>query len=91
VSAVTRTYRITNELGMHMRAAAAFVQTANRFAADVEVEKDGQRVNGKSLMGVLLLAAAKGTEISLTCRGRDAEAALNALGSLIQSKFGLGE
>ena len=80
--------KIQNELGMHARAATKFVQTANRFKADVSVEKDGQTVNGKSIMGVLLLAAAKETFIKVRCAGEDAEAALAALADLVNEKFG---
>ena len=59
---------------MHARAATKFVQTANKFKCEVKVEKDGQSVNGKSIMGVLMLVAAKGTSISVRCAGDDAEA-----------------
>ena len=76
-----------NELGLHARAATRFVQTANRFAADVEVEKDGQKVNGKSIMGVLMLVAAKGSSITIRSSGDDAVQAMDALGSLIRNKF----
>jgi len=76
-----------NELGLHARAATRFVQTANRFSAEVEVEKDGQKVNGKSIMGVLMLVAAKGTTITVRSRGEDAHALMTALGSLIRNKF----
>jgi phosphocarrier protein len=78
---------ILNELGLHARAATRLVQTANRYQAQVEVEKDGTRVNGKSIMGVLMLVAAKGTTITIRASGRDAEAALEALGKLIRAKF----
>ena len=76
-----------NELGLHARAATRFVQTANRFAADEEVEKDGQKVNGKSIMGVLMLVAAKGSSITIRSSGDDAVQAMDALGSLIRNKF----
>ena len=75
-------------LGLHARAAAAFVKIANRYQSDIEVVKDGVAVNGKSIMGVLMLAAAKGTEIDVRARGDDAEEALEALGKLIEDKFG---
>jgi phosphocarrier protein HPr len=78
---------IMNELGLHARAATRFVQTANRFTADIEVEKDGQKVNGKSIMGVLMLVAAKGSSITIRGSGDDAEQAIDALGSLIRNKF----
>lgn len=84
---IEQSFVIMNELGLHARAATRFVQTANRFSAEVEVEKDGQRVNGKSIMGVLMLVAAKGTTITVRSRGEDARALMNALGSLIRNKF----
>ena len=80
--------QITNELGMHARAATKFVQTANKYQSAVTVEKDGQSVNGKSIMGVLMLVAAKGSWISVRCEGPDAADAMVALASLIQDKFG---
>jgi len=79
---------ITNELGMHARAATKFVQTANKFQSSVAVEKDGQSVNGKSIMGVLMLVAAKGSEILVRCTGPDAQAAMDALAALVKDKFG---
>jgi phosphocarrier protein HPr len=79
---------ITNELGMHARAATKFVQAANKFQSAVTVEKDGQTVNGKSIMGVLMLVAAKGTSITVKCDGPDAEAALKAISTLVKDKFG---
>lgn len=84
---VERNFVIMNELGLHARAATRFVQTANRFAAEVEVEKDGQKVNGKSIMGVLMLVAAKGSTITVRSSGEDAVQAMDALGALIRSKF----
>jgi phosphocarrier protein HPr len=84
---VERGVVIMNELGLHARAATRFVQTANRFSADVEVEKDGQKVNGKSIMGVLMLVAAKGSSITVRSSGEDAAQAMDALGSLIRNKF----
>ena len=85
---VARTFLIVNALGLHARAAAQLVQTANRFRAEVHVEKDGAEVNGKSIMGVLTLAAAKGAQISVTCTGEDADAAMAALAAVIQNGFG---
>jgi len=79
---------IANELGMHARAATKFVQTANKFKSAISVEKDGQSVNGKSIMGVLMLVAAKGTHITVKCDGEDAAAALAALSTLVKEKFG---
>ncbi len=80
--------QIVNELGMHARAATKFVQAANKFQSNVTVEKDGQTVNGKSIMGVLMLVAAKGTFITIRCEGADAPAALAAIGKLVRDKFG---
>ena len=80
--------QIVNELGMHARAATKFVQIANKFQSSVMVEKDGQNVNGKSIMGVLMLVAAKGTFITVRCEGADAPSALQAITTLVQDKFG---
>ena len=80
--------QILNELGMHARAATKFVQTANKFQSTITVEKDGQEVNGKSIMGVLMLVAAKGSFITVKCAGEDAEQALAALATLVKDKFG---
>jgi phosphocarrier protein len=82
------TFEIVNELGLHARAATKFVQTANRFKCDVDVEKDGQVVNGKSIMGVLMLVAAKGTSITIRGRGHDGQACVDALGDLVKGRFG---
>jgi len=79
---------IQNELGMHARAATKFVQTANKFKSAISVEKDGQTVNGKSIMGVLMLVAAKGTWITVRAEGDDAKEALSALAQLVKDKFG---
>lgn len=80
--------QIVNELGMHARAATKFVQAANKFTSAITVEKDGQEVNGKSIMGVLMLVAAKGTWIKVRCEGDDAADALAALVKLVKDKFG---
>ncbi len=83
-----RTFEIVNTLGLHARAAAQLVQSANRFHSDITVEKDGLQVNGKSIMGVLTLAAAKGSQILVACEGQDAPAAMEALSCVIQAGFG---
>jgi len=83
-----REFTIKNRLGLHARAAAQFVQTANRFRSEVKVEKDGLEVNGKSIMGILMLAAAQGSRISVAVAGEDAEAAMTAIGQLIENGFG---
>jgi phosphocarrier protein len=81
-------FEIVNELGLHARAATKFVQTANKFKSDIDVEKDGQKVNGKSIMGVLMLVASKGTSIRVRARGEDADACVEALGELVRGRFG---
>lgn len=88
MSVVEGILEILNELGMHARAATKFVQTANRFRCDVHVIKDGQTVNGKSIMGVLMLVASRGTHITVRCSGEDAEQAFQALAKLVGDKFG---
>jgi phosphocarrier protein HPr len=83
-----RRFLIQNSLGLHARAAAQLVQVANRFRSEIHVEKDGMDVNGKSIMGVLTLAAAKGSTITLSTDGEDAEQAMLALAKVIESGFG---
>ncbi|HET8542094.1 MAG TPA: HPr family phosphocarrier protein [Anaeromyxobacter sp.] len=83
-----RTFTIVNALGLHARAAAQLVQAANRYRSDIHVEKDGMTVNGKSIMGVLTLAAAKGSTIKVSCEGEDAETAMTALAKVIENGFG---
>jgi phosphocarrier protein len=83
-----RRFMIVNTLGLHARAAAQLVQTANRFRSEVVVEKDGQEVNGKSIMGVLMLAAGRGAEIQVACEGEDADQAMIDLARLIEAGFG---
>ena len=85
---LTKIFIISNELGLHARAAASFVKIANRYRANVTVKKDAVSVNGKSIMGVLMLAAAKGTEITVETDGEDESDALLELGKLIDNKFG---
>lgn len=81
-------FEIVNRLGLHARAAAQLVQTANQFRSDVMVGKDGDEVNGKSIMGLLMLAAPKGSSITVTTSGEDAKEALEAIGKLINDGFG---
>jgi phosphocarrier protein len=83
-----QTFIIRNKLGLHARAAALLVKTANNYAADITIEKDGIEVNGKSIMGILMLAASRGTKITLKVEGKDAVEALQTLGELIENKFG---
>jgi phosphocarrier protein len=80
--------KIANVLGLHARPAAEFVKLAGRFRSDVWVEKDGLEVNGKSIMGVMMLAAEKGSTIEIRARGSDAEEAVRALASLVADGFG---
>jgi phosphocarrier protein len=83
-----QTFTISNELGLHARAAAAFVKIANRYRSNITVKKESVSVNGKSIMGVLMLAASKGTEIAIEASGEDENEALTELGKLIDAKFG---
>jgi phosphocarrier protein HPr len=85
---ISKDLEIVNKLGLHLRAAAQFVQTANRFRSDVTVEKDGHSVNGKSIMGVMTLVAVKGSKITVKAQGEDAGACLDALAGLTANKFG---
>ena len=78
---------VANKLGIHARPAAMFVKTANQFDCEVFVEKDGETVNGKSIMGLMMLAAGPGTTITVAASGDDAEAALAAITELVESKF----
>jgi len=84
----SQTFTIRNRLGLHARAAALLVKTANRFEANVMIEKDGVEVNGKSIMGILMLAASRGTKITVRVEGNDASEALQTLGKLIENRFG---
>ena len=85
---VTKDLVISNKLGIHARPAALFVKTANRFHCEIFVEKDGERVNGKSIMGLMMLAAGPGSKLTLLAEGGDAEKALRELESLVDRKFG---
>lgn len=79
---------IVNPLGLHARAASKLVSVANKFEAEVWIGKDGQEVNGKSILGVLMLAAAIGTKITVRCEGSDAVDAFAGLSKLVQDGFG---
>ncbi|HED16895.1 MAG TPA: HPr family phosphocarrier protein [Gammaproteobacteria bacterium] len=79
---------IINRLGLHARAAAKFVTLASEFKAVVEVSRDSQRVNGKSIMGVMMLAASKGTQIVIHTEGADEDLAIEALAKLVNERFG---
>lgn len=82
---------IQNELGLHARAATKLVQLATKFPCEVTVTKDGHEVNGKSIMGVLMLVASKGTWITLRAKGDRAQEAIDALAQLVDDKFGEGK
>ncbi len=82
------TFTIRNRLGLHARAAAHFVKKASKYRSDVWVEKDGQRVNGKSIMGLLMLACPLGTKLMVKVDGSDEEEAFADLGKLIEDGFG---
>ena len=86
-----REIEIVNKLGLHARASAKLTQTASRFAADVWLSRNGRRVNAKSIMGVMMLAAGKGSRIGIETAGADADAALEAVAKLVEDKFGEGE
>jgi phosphocarrier protein HPr len=81
-------FAIVNKLGLHARASALFVKTASRFAADVKLSKEGVEVNGKSIMGIMMLAASKGITVSLTVEGADEVEAMQVIGDLIVNGFG---
>jgi phosphocarrier protein HPr len=83
-----KTMKIQNELGLHARAATKLVQLASKFPCDVTVTKDGHEVNGKSIMGVLMLVASKGSMVTLRARGERAHECIDALAKLIDDKFG---
>lgn len=85
---VEREFDILNRLGLHARAAAQLVRMANGFSSEIRVVKDGMEVNGKSIMGVLMLAAPKDTRILIRAIGLDAEEAVTAIGELMARKFG---
>jgi phosphocarrier protein len=78
---------IVNRLGMHARPAAMFVRIASRFRCDIWVEKDGDEINGKSIMGLMMLAAGQGSKLRLRCEGADAQEALRELEQLVAGRF----
>ena len=84
---VTRELTIINKLGIHARPAALFVKTANRYECEISVEKDGEKVNGKSIMGLMMLAAGPGSTLTVIANGPDASKALAEIESLIKRKF----
>ncbi len=82
---------IINKLGLHARASSKLTQTASQFASEIWIEKNGRKVNAKSIMGVMMLAAAKGSSITLEASGVDEQAAMNTLKALINNYFDEGE
>ena len=86
--AIQRVFSICNKRGLHARASARFVQCAERFDADIQVTKDGQTVGGTSIMGLMMLAAANGSEIAVSATGTEAEEAMDALAELVSTRFG---
>ena len=85
--AITKELIILNKLGIHARPAALFVKTANRFACDIFVEKDGEKINGKSFMGLMMLAAGPGSKVIVHAHGADASQAVAELEALVKRKF----
>lgn len=83
-----REFTIVNKLGLHARASALLVKNATRFHSDIKIEREGIEVNGKSIMGIMMLAAAKGTVIRLKIEGEDEQEAMSVLGELITNGFG---
>ena len=84
---MTKDFHVSNKLGIHARPAAMFVKTANRFACEIFVEKNGEKINGKSIMGLMMLAAGPGSKLTLHVRGADAQAAILELEALVKRKF----
>jgi phosphocarrier protein len=91
MSAVEGEYEIVNQLGLHARAAAQLVKIANRYKCEVSLTCEGQTVNGKSIMGVLMLAAGQGMRVKIRCAGDGEEACLEEIAELIANKFGEGK
>ena len=85
---ISREVQIVNRLGLHARAAARFVHTANRYRSRIIVARDDRQMDGKSILGILLLAASQGTRLRLTADGEDEQAALDALAVLVEGRFG---
>src|SRR3989440_2896082 len=86
-SIMTKDFLVSNKLGIHARPAAMFVRIANRYNCDIFVEKDGEKVNGKSIMGLMMLAAGPGSKLTVHAQGNDASQALAELETLIKRKF----
>src|SRR5436190_8199168 len=84
---ITKELTVINKLGIHARPAALFVKTANRFDCEIFVEKDGEKVNGKSIMGLMMLAAGPGSKVVVSAQGQDASQALAELEKIFKQKF----
>jgi len=84
---ISKELTVVNPLGIHARPAALFVKTANRFACDIFVEKDGERVNGKSIMGLMMLAAGPGSKLIVHAEGKDGAAAIAEIEALLLRRF----
>ena len=85
---ISREFRINNKLGLHARPSAQLTQIAGKFASEVYIAKNGRRVNAKSIMGVMMLAAGPGATVTVDAEGPDEEQAIEAIGALIASRFG---
>ena len=88
MAGIHRDFTISNKLGLHARASATLVKVATQYKCDVLLTKGDQSVNAKSILGLMTLAAARGTAIRITCSGEDQEAAMNAVGVCIEGRFG---
>lgn len=88
---ISKELEIINKLGLHARASTKLTQTASKFSSDIWIARNGRRVNAKSIMGVMMLAAAKGAIVTIEANGEDETAAIEALTALIQDYFGEGE
>jgi phosphotransferase system HPr (HPr) family protein len=85
---LSQIFMIKNKFGLHARPSASFVQTASRYRSQIKVEKDGLVADGKSILDLMMLAAAQGTRVTIRAQGEDAQDALKALGDLIDGRFG---
>ena len=87
MSEITKTIKIINKLGLHARPAALLVQEASKYLSSIELEANGIKVNGKSIMGVMMLAAAYNNELKIIANGEDSDAAITGIETLVNSKF----
>lgn len=85
---ISREFRISNRLGLHARPSAQLTQVAGKFASEIYIAKNGRRVNAKSIMGVMMLAAGPGSTVTVDAEGADEDQAMEAIGALIASRFG---